>query len=204
MARIRAKLPARKRGYCLRCLSAYRLRKVGFINFGKIMAQNSNPSHLSAAQAKNYVRKIAFIAILIFAVLIAGVFYLVNIIKEPAAPVPSPTMTATATTTATDGLTLAKPRSAYDLPVTQRENNPALRMTIGSVTAVVPRHDIMSNGSARQNLYARTDFFVAEKNRNCYFHQYMGLEAVYKVGNTVNVQYDPNAPDFCGTGRIVK
>jgi len=74
----------------------------------------------------------------------------------------------------------------------------------GNVTAIVPRQDSMSNGTVRQNLYARTEFFVPEKNKNCYFHQYMGLTASYKVGDAVHVQYDPHARDFCGTARIVK
>ena len=129
------------------------------------MTQDSNTPHLSDEQAKSYVRKIVVAAVLVFAVLIAGVFYLVNIIKgDPVAPLAPPAantnIAATAHTAAPDGLALANPRSAYDLPVTERDKDPELRLITGRVTAVVPRHDIMSNGSARQNLYARTEFTV--------------------------------------------
>ena len=171
--------------------------------------QNFQNNRLSDAQAKSYERKIVFAAMLVFAVLIAGVFYLVSLFKgDPVTPLTPPaanlTAAATAATAAPDGLTLAHPRSAYDLPVTQHEKNPKLHFATGRVTAIVPRHDIMSNGSARQNLYARTEFTVPEHNRNCFFHQYMGLTATYKVNDMVPIQYDPNAKDFCGTARVVK
>ena len=157
--------------------------------------------HLSAAEAKNYERKIALAALLFLAVIVVGSIYAAKLLFRPS---PAPAPVSVASPSSFDGLTLADPRRPYDLPATERENNPALRVTMGSVTAIAPRHDIMSNGSARQNLYARTEFYVPEKNRNCYFHQYMGLTATYKSGDTVQVQYDPNAADFCGTGRIVK
>lgn len=157
--------------------------------------------HLSAAEAKSYERKIALTALLFLAVIIIGSIYTAKLLFRPS---PAPAPMSVALPSSFDGLTLANPRNAYDLPVTQHEKNPKLHFATGRVTSIVPRHDIMSNGSARQNLYARTEFTVPEHNRNCFFHQYMGLTAVYKVNDMVPIQYDPNAKDFCGTARVVK
>lgn len=183
------------------------------------MVQDSHSSRLSDAAAKSYERKVAFATLLFFAAVITGgVFLVKSLIGDPVTPL-SPdalqqaatqpaavkkTDSASAPAAADDGLVLARPRNAYDLPVAPHDKDPKLRFITGRVTAIVPRHDIMSNGSARQNLYARTEFAVPEHNRNCFFHQYMGLTAVYKVDDMVPVQYDPDAKDFCGTARIVK
>ena len=184
------------------------------------MTQNTSFTPLSEQQAKNYVRKVVFVAVLFCAVLIAGGFYAYKIVvnhfddtpqqKIPAGIIKNfhkPSVKDRQMQTQPykkDTLVVANPRNPYDLPVAPHENNPKLRFITGRVTAIAPRHDIMSNGSARKNLYARTEFHVPEQNKNCYFHQYMGLRATYKVGDAVQVQYDPNAKDFCGTARIVE
>lgn len=172
------------------------------------MTEHSDLTPLSEQQAKNYVRKVVFVAVLFFAMLIAGGFYLFKIVDNHFDDTPPQVPTGPVKNfhrpVAKDTLVVANPRNPYDLPVTQHEKNPKLRFITGNVTAVVPRHDIMSNGSARQNLYARTEFYVPEKDKNCYFHQYMGLQATYKVGDAVQVQYNPAASDFCGTARIVE
>jgi hypothetical protein len=104
-----------------------------------------------------------------------------------------------------DPLLLAHPRNAYDLPVRAEDASQAgLRMTAGEVKAIAPRNDKMSDGSVRKNLYARTEFYQPESRGVCYFHQYMGTVATYKVGDRVRVQYDTQARDICGSSRIVK
>lgn len=174
------------------------------------MTQHSNLTPLSEQQAKAYVRKIAFVAVLFFALLGAGGFYIYKIVDNHFDDTPPPQQIPTGLAknfhkpAGKDPLVLANPRNPYDLPVAPHEKNPKLRFITGRVTAIAPRHDIMSNGSARKNLYARTEFYVPEQNKNCYFHQYMGLQATYQVGDTVQVQYDPSARDFCGTARIVE
>jgi len=182
------------------------------------MTQDTDFTHLSERQAKNYVRKVAFAAVLFFAVLIAGGVYITKVVNKHFGDTPSPVkisqnifrnpfakpQAVPSPTTSNSETVPANPRSAYDLPVSRYDKNPSLRFMTGNVTAIVPRQDSMSNGTVRQNLYARTEFFVPEKNKNCYFHQYMGLTASYKVGDAVHVQYDPHARDFCGTARIVK
>jgi len=104
-----------------------------------------------------------------------------------------------------DPLLLAHPRNAYDLPVREEDAPQAgLRLTAGEVKAIAPRNDKMSDGSVRKNLYARTEFYQPESRGVCYFHQYMGTVATYKVGDRVRVQYDTQAGDVCGSSRIVK
>lgn len=104
-----------------------------------------------------------------------------------------------------DPLLLAHPRNAYDLPVREADAPQSqLRLTAGEVKAIAPRNDKMNDGSVRKNLYARTEFYQPESGGVCYFHQYMGEVATYKVGDRVRVQYDTQASDVCGSSRIVK
>jgi len=182
------------------------------------MTQNADLTHLSEQQAKSYVRKIALIAVVVFVILIAGGIYITKVVNSHFDDTSSPTnvsqnifsnpfakmQASPRPATTGDEVVVANPRNAYDLPVSRYEKNLRLRFMTGNITAIVPRQDRMSNGTVRQNLYARTEFLVAEKNKNCYFHQYMGTRATYKVGDTVHVQYDPNAQDFCGSARIVE
>jgi len=104
-----------------------------------------------------------------------------------------------------DPLLLAHPRNAYDLPVREEDAPQSrLRLTDAEVKSLAPRRDKMSDGSVRQNLYARTEFYMPEVRGVCFFYQYMGTAATYKVGDRVRVQYDTSAKDVCGTSRIVK
>lgn len=104
-----------------------------------------------------------------------------------------------------DPLVLAHPRNAYDLPVYDADAPQSwLRLTAGEVKAIAPRNDKMSDGTVRKNFYARTEFYQPESGGNCFFHQYMGTVATYRVGERVRIQYDTSAKDVCGTSRIVK
>ena len=103
-----------------------------------------------------------------------------------------------------DTLQLKNPRRAYDRPIGAYDRHPKWRTVRGMVTAHAPRTDRMSDGSRRKNLYARTEFYSKEDDMNCYFHQYMGAVATLQVNEYVLVQYDPAAPDACGTAHIVK
>lgn len=100
-------------------------------------------------------------------------------------------------------LVLQNPRSGYDLPAQSPSPEGWLRMTTGVVMAHAPRRDRMNDGSTRKNLYARTEYYMPDVRSNCFFHQYMGLEPVYTVGQRVRIQYDPTADDVCGSSRIV-
>jgi hypothetical protein len=92
----------------------------------------------------------------------------------------------------------------YDRPIGAYDADPKWRTVRGMVTAIVPRTDRMTDGSRRQNLYARTEFYFKDSLMNCFFHQYMGETATLQVNDYVLVQYDPKASDACGTSHIVK
>lgn len=178
--------------------------------------------YMSAPEAAAYERRAKAIGIGIFLVVLFGGAILFDmgadswspkqresmfVPRGPASgadkPVPGQTA-GTARGSADDALLLAQPRNAYDLPATDESPEGWLRVTTGEVKAFAPRRDRMNDGSTRKNLYARTEYFMPDKRADCYFHQYMGLEPVYTVGQRVRIQYDPTADDPCGTSRIVK
>ena len=178
--------------------------------------------YMSAPEAAAYERRAKAIGIGIFLVVLFGGAILFDmgadswspkqresmfVPRGPASgadkPVPGQTA-GTARGSADDALLLAQPRNAYDLPATDESPEGWLRVTTGEVKAFAPRRDRMNDGSTRKNLYARTEYFMPDKRADCYFHQYMGLEPVYTIGQRVRIQYDPTADDPCGTSRIVK
>ncbi|HRI76284.1 MAG TPA: hypothetical protein PLX33_04765 [Alphaproteobacteria bacterium] len=118
-------------------------------------------------------------------------------------PQPEPPVARRANPRGYDNLILQNPRSGYDLPAQAPSPEGWLRMTTGVVKAHAPRRDRMNDGSTRKNLYARTEYYMPDVRSNCFFHQYMGLEPVYSIGQRVRIQYDPTADDACGTSRIV-
>lgn len=75
----------------------------------------------------------------------------------------------------------------------------------GVVTAIVPRVDKMPDGSLQKNFYARTEYYLAKYDGNCYFHHFLGPDAPrYAVGDHVTVSYQPFAADVCGSSIIVE
>jgi hypothetical protein len=180
------------------------------------------PPEVAAA----YVRKARIVAACIFLGILFGGVQLFDIGVSSWEPLPRETVSAprdnkktqqntprenyapsfsSAGEAAFDPLLPAHPRNAYDLPVyvadAPQEN---LRITAGEVRAIAPRKDTMSDGSARKNLYARTEFYQPESGGTCFFHQYMGTVATYRVGERVRIQYDTSAKDICGSSRIIK
>lgn len=105
---------------------------------------------------------------------------------------------------AEDPLRIMNAHLPYDRPIGVYDADPKWLTVRGRVTKIVPRSDRMTDGSRRENLYARTEFYYKESNMNCYFHQYLGLTTTLQVGDYVLVQYDPRAKDPCGTSHIVK
>lgn len=177
--------------------------------------------YMSAPEAAAYERRAKAIGIGIFLVVLFGGAILFDMGADSWSPKqresmfvprgpssgadkPVPDQTAGAAGGRADALLLAQPRNAYDLPATDKSPEGWLRVTTGEVKAFAPRRDRMNDGSTRKNLYARTEYFMPDKRADCYFHQYMGLEPVYTIGQRVRIQYDPTADDPCGTSRIVK
>jgi len=103
-----------------------------------------------------------------------------------------------------DTATILHAHQPYDRPIGAYDPDPKWLTVRGTVTAIVPRTDRMTDGKRRENLYARTEFYDRDSNLNCYFHQYMGQTATLQTGDYVLVQYDPRAVDPCGTSHIVK
>jgi len=165
-----------------------------------VPAQN----HLSTTAAQKLERKIVFVAVVALGLAAFGGAFLFDRAHDammPPQPIYVPTIDDVSPP---DVLTIKGATSLYDLPVDVYSSDDTLRTVRGRVTDIVPRTDRMTDGKTRENLYARTEYFIKEQNMNCYFHQYMGLVATHKVNDAVLVQFDPQAGDACGTSRIVK
>ncbi len=159
---------------------------------------------LSTGAAQTLERKIIFVALIMVGLAAFGGAFLFDRAHDammPPQPIYVPTVDYIAPP---DVLTIKGATRPYDLPVDVYSSDDTLRTVRGRVTDIVPRTDRMTDGNTRENLYARTEYFSKEQNMNCYFHQYMGLVATYKVHDAVLVQFDPQAGDACGTSRIVK
>lgn len=176
---------------------------------------------------KSFERNVAVFAAVFFVLLFAGIGFVVKQVGESVLPPPSFVPTGDVATQAEmerrssssmidrpsgdtpalqieHDLRLKNPRHAYDHPIGAYDNDPKWRTVHGTVTAIVPRTDRMTDDSRRENKYARTEFYARQDNMSCYFHQYLGITPSLKVHDQVMVQYDPAAADVCGTARIVQ
>lgn len=187
---------------------------------------------MSAERASAYENKVRNISIAIFVAAVIGGAWLFNLGRSSWEPQPQESMFVPrggesaqksyapppaqhfqstfqaeegGTPAVYDPLVVAHPRNPYDLPVFEADApHDSLRMTVGEVKKIAPRNDKMSDGSTRQNLYARTEFYQPESRGVCFFYQYMGTVPTYNVGARVRVQYDTRVKDVCGSSRIVK
>ncbi|TVQ83048.1 MAG: hypothetical protein EA357_07565 [Micavibrio sp.] len=162
------------------------------------MTDRPPPSDPSSFNPQGYERKILMVAAIFIFAALAGGLYMIRILVPPPVPeiVDAPVE---------DTLMPAHPVYDYDNPLLPPEPYGRLSSAQGQVTKIASRRDRMSDGSRRWNFYARTEFPVKERNGMiCYFHQYMGIAPFLRPGDTVTVQYNPDARDYCGTAHIVK
>lgn len=78
-----------------------------------------------------------------------------------------------------------------------------VRRVVGRVTALVSTGGTDNPDVMRLlPLYARVEYFMPEAQANCFFHQKIEPDS-FRAGDSVTVEYRTDAPDMCGTSKLL-
>lgn len=166
---------------------------------------------LDARAQKAYERKVLNIGLVVIMLVVAGLgiaahqFFrgldkMIEKVSEADISLPE---TPFSPPPAAPAQTNRKPTSLTLPGMTVPHADERVRRVVGRVTALVSASGSDNPDVMRQlPLYARVEYFMPEAQSNCFFHQQIEPDS-FRTGDSVTVEYRTDAPDMCGTSKLL-